>query len=273
MAVSVIISTYNNAEALEKSLWGYRYQWYQDFELLIADDGSSSETSDVISAAEQRLPCRVTHVWHEDIGFRKSRVLNQAIQRAQYDYLLFTDGDCIPRNDFVLAHKLNSRPNFFLAGGSHIDVPALIHGNLKEEDIATQRAFDSSWLASQGMDVRKCRRRLTRNRPMAKFLDLLTPRPGVFVGCNGSVWKQDVVAVNGFDSTSTYGSDDKELGARLTNNGVKSRRLKHSLICIHLSHPKSYPADQIRRNREKLRRIKAQKITWIEDGIQQSKAA
>ena len=90
------------------------------------------------------------------------------------------------------------------------------------------------------MAAKKFRYRLSRNRFLARLLDAITPRPGVLVGANASAWKKDVLAVNGFDETYTYGSDDKDLGVRMTNNGVKSRRLKYSLVCVHLSHPRAY---------------------------------
>ena len=271
--ISVILSTYNNPSALEKSLWGYRDQTDPNFELLIADDGSGPATRQVIEQAQQHVPARITHVWHEDLGFRKSAILNRAITMAAGDYLIFTDGDCIPREDFVASHREHSRQDYFIAGGSHIDIPQELHQTLTADDVSGGRVFDATWLARQGMNVRRCRWRLTRHRSLATLLDYLTPRPGVFLGCNGSAWKKDILAVNGFDPTSSYGSDDKELGARLSNNGIRSRRLKHTLICVHLWHEKNYPADQIRRNKEKLQRIKLQRITWIANGIDSSKAA
>lgn len=271
--ISVILSTYNNPSALEKSLWGYRDQTDQNFDILIADDGSGPATRQVIQQAQREAPVRITHVWHEDIGFRKSAILNQAIVQAKGEYLIFTDGDCIPREDFVAAHRQHSRRDFFLAGGSHIDIPPEIHQTLTPEDVSRGRVFDADWLTDQGMKVGRYRWRLTRHRRLAAWLDRVTPRPGVFLGCNGSAWKQDILAVNGFDPTSSYGSDDKELGARLTNNGIRSRRLKHTLICVHLWHERNYPAEQIRRNKQKLQRIKSQKITWIENGIQPARAA
>lgn len=268
MTISVIISTYNNPGALEKSLWGFRYQTYQDFEILIADDGSTSETRAVVEAAAKRSANPLTHVWHEDRGFRKGEILNKAIRLARGDYLIFTDGDCIARDDFVLSHKTHARPNYYISGGSHIDIPASVYANFNEQDVAEQRVFDAAWLAERGAPVGKCRFRLTRYGPLARLLDALTPRPGVFLGCNASAWKKDILAVNGFDSSFTYGSDDKELGVRLTNKGVRSRRLRYSLVCIHQSHPRNYSSpSQILANRRKLQRIKRQRIVWVDHGL------
>ena len=266
MWITAIVSTYNHPAALEKSFWGWQHQTDTEFDILIADDGSGEETSQVIGKIQSKMPGRVTHLWHEDDGFRKSKILNESICAARGEYLIFSDGDCIPRDDYVGAHRRCCRRNYFLSGGSHIDVPECIHHKLTEQDVASQIAFDPSWLSPRGMP-RKYARRLTRNRRFACLLDMLTPRPGVFTGANASAWKSDIIAINGFDSSSTYGSDDKELGARLTNHGVNSRQLKHSLICLHQSHARPYSATQIRRNRLKLKDTIRRRVTWIENGI------
>jgi glycosyltransferase involved in cell wall biosynthesis len=266
MWITVIVSTYNNPVALEKSFWGWQQQSDPDFDILIADDGSGVETTKVIERIQSKMPGRVSRIWHEDDGFRKSKILNESIRVAQGEYLIFSDGDCIPRDDFVSAHRRCSRPNYFLSGGSHIDAPQTVHQKLSEQDVASQQAFEASWLTSRGM-TRRFRRRLTRDRQLACLFDLLTPRPGVFTGANASAWKSDIVAINGFDSSSTYGSDDKELGARLTNNGVKSRQLKHSLVCLHQSHSRPYSREQIRLNKLKLKATKKHRVTWIANGI------
>src|SRR5574344_2682536 len=97
--VGVVISTYNNPTWLEKVLWGYMYQTRKADEIIIADDGSKKETQQLIETYKKVLP--IVHVWHEDNGFQKSKILNNALVSAKSDYLIFTDQDCIPRNDFI----------------------------------------------------------------------------------------------------------------------------------------------------------------------------
>ena len=101
MKVSVIITTYNAVEWLQKVLIGYSVQTECDFEIVIADDGSTSETKDLISQFSSKFKNPIIHVWHEDHGFQKTKILNKAILKSNSDYLIFTDGDCIPRKDFV----------------------------------------------------------------------------------------------------------------------------------------------------------------------------
>ena len=97
MQQSVIISTYNQPTWLAKVLCGYLEQTFKDFELLIADDGSDSRTAEVIANFQQIADFPVKHIWHPDEGFQKCAILNKATLAASADYLIFTDGDCVPR--------------------------------------------------------------------------------------------------------------------------------------------------------------------------------
>ena len=93
MRLSVIISTYNQLQWLEKVIWGYIAQTHQDFELVIADDGSREDTRQMIERLQRATDLTIRHVWHEDIGFRKCTILNRAIERAESDYLVFSDAE------------------------------------------------------------------------------------------------------------------------------------------------------------------------------------
>ena len=109
-AISIILTTYNSETWLEKVLWGYTMQSYIDFELIIADDGSTNETKNLIEKFQNKFKNPIIHVWQKDEGFQKTKILNKAIVKASCDYILFSDGDCIPRNDFVATHFLATDP-------------------------------------------------------------------------------------------------------------------------------------------------------------------
>jgi len=116
MRISVIFTTYNSPRWLEKVIWGYQYQQFQDFEIIIADDGSTADTKQVIDRLRVETGLDLRHVWHEDKGFRKCRILNKAIAQAKNEYVVFTDGDCIPRNDFLAEHASHAEQGYFLSG-------------------------------------------------------------------------------------------------------------------------------------------------------------
>jgi glycosyltransferase involved in cell wall biosynthesis len=110
----VVFTTYNRPQDLERVLAGYARQTYGRFEIVIADDGSGEETRHCIERARRSWNLDIRHVWQEDIGFRKCRILNRAIVETAAEYLIFTDGDCIPHPEFVAGHLSLARPGFFV---------------------------------------------------------------------------------------------------------------------------------------------------------------
>ena len=88
LEISVIVSTYNAEEWLEKVLWGFEIQTYQNFELIIADDGSGPKTKALIDDLSQKLTYPIVHVWQEDEGFQKSRILNKALKACRGNYVV-----------------------------------------------------------------------------------------------------------------------------------------------------------------------------------------
>ena len=101
--ISILLATYNWPQALKLCLESLATQTDPDFEIIIADDGSTQSTTQLIDSYKNTLP--ITHLWQEDEGFRKTKILNQAIATAQGDYLIFLDGDCIVQPDFVERHR------------------------------------------------------------------------------------------------------------------------------------------------------------------------
>ena len=104
MKVRVIFTTYNSLDWLRKVLVGFFQQTYQEFEIVIADDGSRDDTRQLIDSMRKHSPVPIQHIWQEDDGFQKCRIMNKALLAAKGDYVVFTDVDCIPRKDFVAQH-------------------------------------------------------------------------------------------------------------------------------------------------------------------------
>jgi glycosyltransferase involved in cell wall biosynthesis len=250
MRVSVIVTTYNSPAWLEKVLWGYSTQTHQDFELIIGDDGSTTETAELIARIRQETAMNIRHIWQEDSGFRKCRILNQSILAAQADYLIFSDGDCIPRQDFVAVHIADARPGYYLSGGYH-KLPMQTSEAIQRDDILTQRCFDLKWLKAHGLKTSYKNSKLTATPFTASIYNRLTPTRCNFKGSNGSVWRQDAIAVNGFDERMPWGGLDREFGIRLINAGIKPRHVRYNAIVIHLDHPRGYKdPEKVRANRE-----------------------
>jgi glycosyltransferase involved in cell wall biosynthesis len=255
--VSVILSTYNQPRWLEKALWGYASQRFSDFELLVADDGSGPDTAAVLTRAQERSRLQLVHVWHEDRGFRKTEILNRAVLAATGNYLIFSDGDCVPHPDFVATHVRLAGERRFLSGG-YLKLPMALSERLTEDDVTSGRAFDPAWLAARGWRGGRRALRLPRSAALAALLDALTPTRATWNGHNASTWREAIVAVNGFDLDMGYGGEDRALGERLTNLGYRGRRVRFRAPVLHLDHPRPYADPEViranRRIRDEIRR-------------------
>ena len=237
MTIGVVISTYNNPRWLEKTLWGYVHQTRQADEIVIADDGSGEATSALVDSFRERLP--IKHVWHEDDGFRKNVILNKALMAAESEYLIFTDHDLLPRNDFVATQERYAEKGDFLSGGC-LRLPMDISEALTEDDIASGRAFRLDWLHAQGLKRAWKNTKLVQVGWFCRMMNHITPRGATWNGGNASGWREDMLRVNGYDETMRYGSEDRELGERLFNLGVKSKQLCYSVVTLHLDHARPY---------------------------------
>lgn len=269
MKLSVIISTYNSPRWLEKVLWGYSVQSHKNFEIIMADDGSGDETRKLIDKMRDETGMSIKHIWQTDDGFRKCRILNKAVLEASADYLVFTDGDCIPRSDFLEVHANEAEPGRYLSGGYH-KLPMSTSEAITKDDILSGRCFQLPWLKQHGLKASYKNSKLTASRWQAKLFNTLTPTRCRFKGSNGSAWKKDILAVNGFDETMAYGGEDREFGVRLINNGIKPKHVRYNAIVIHLDHKRGY-VDPIIVQANKAHRINVEKlgITQTQHGIQQ----
>ncbi|MBC3765891.1 glycosyltransferase family 2 protein [Neptunicella marina] len=268
MKVSVIFSTYNSPDWMEKVLWGFHFQTYQNFEIIIADDGSLEETRERIAQFEQQSGRKIKHVWQEDNGFQKCQILNKAIVTTEGEYLIFTDGDCIPRSDFIQAHVDNAKPGHFLSGG-YFKLPMDISHKITKEDIQKGVIFDADWLIANGLKKTHKLMKLNAKGWRKALLNKFTPTTPSWNGHNASCWRELIVAANGFDERMQYGGEDREFGERLVNSGIKPIQIRYSAICVHLDHARGYvKPEMIAQNKAIRAETKVNKVTRTPFGIE-----
>lgn len=262
--VSVILSTFNSPWHLSLALCGYSLQHVQPIEIVIADDGSDDGTHQVVERWAMRLP--VVHIWQEHHGFRKCAILNKAITAAKGDYLIFSDGDCVPEPDFVAAHAAAATAGHFLSGGA-IRLPKEATDDVGFAEITDGRVFTTEWLRQKRVSWRE-RLKLKRRTPWQSVLNSLSPTRPTFNGNNSSAWRSDVLAVNGFDERMVYGGLDRDLGERLERTGVTGRRIRYLATVIHLDHPRSYRSEAGIAANLRIRRENAERRTsWTPYGL------
>ncbi|MGI9531707.1 glycosyltransferase family 2 protein [Lutimonas sp.] len=267
MEISVIISTYNSIEWLEKVLWGYENQLFKDFEMVIADDGSGPETKLLIDSMAKKVFYPIQHIWQEDDGFQKSRILNKAIVACKTDYIVMSDGDCIPRKDFLQVHHENKEAGFFISGG-YFKLPMTISKAISKENILSGACFQKTWLKERGLKKSFKNNKLTARKAKATFLNKITTTNSTWNGHNASGWKKDILKVNGLDERMQYGGQDRELGERLMNLGIKGKQFRYSAICLHLDHKRGYKTpESIQKNLDIRSNVKKNKLSYTPFGI------
>ena len=234
--ISVLLATYNWPQALKLCLESLTTQTDLNFEIIIADDGSTSDTKSLIEETRKHSPVNITHLWQEDQGFRKTRILNQAIESAHGDYLVFLDGDCIVQPDFVARHHELAQKGF-LVTGSRI----LLNENLTQELLSwPQWSFQ---IFSSGLIGKRLNGGINKYWPLKFKLGNGSWRDyKKFVwrrikGCNMACWKADAEAINGFDESMTgWGHEDADFVFRLQRHHIKRKSGSWSTEVLHLFH-------------------------------------
>lgn len=238
MDIDVVVSAHANAQVLHHTLLGYRLQSHAPRTVWVAEDGQDPNIAAVVHLHASRAPFDIEHLTQPHRGFRKWTVVNRAIRAARAPWLVFTDADCVPRHDLLAQYAQRARPGIFLAGGSHVELPKDFHEReLKDALLRSQDIFDPGFLQRRGVPVPRLR--LLPPGPLARLMDALTPR-SAWVGNNAGAWRSDLLRVAGFDESMGYGGADRNLGIRLEHAGVRGRRARHSLVCLHLAHDRPW---------------------------------
>jgi glycosyltransferase involved in cell wall biosynthesis len=236
LEVSVILTTYNRPDALAAVLRGFRRQDSGGFELIIADDGSGEETARQVAQEARRAAFPVLHVWQEDRGFRAAAARNKALARARGEYVIFIDGDCIPRQDFVRAHRALAERGWFVSGNRVLLSRDFTHRVLTQE-LALECWSLARWTYWR---IRGATNRLL---PLVRLPGNLFRKwrryawQGVKT-CNLGAWRRDLLGVNGLDERYVgWGHEDADLVVRLIRAGVHRKEGTFATAVLHLWHP------------------------------------
>jgi glycosyltransferase involved in cell wall biosynthesis len=236
---SVIVPTYNRPGELLLVLRSLARQSRLPDEVVVADDGSGEETRRTVAefARSPGCPFPVRHVWQEDRGFRKPRILNESVRQSSGDYLVFLDGDCMAHPRFVASHLSLAEPRAIL-GGKRVELGKTLSGRLLEGGEPFSGSLWRLFRDSISGGTRKAEEAVRISTPVLRrwlHRDRISD-DGIW-GCNFSIPRDLFYAINGCDEEFTDGSiEDNDLGIRVLNGGGRLRSVRALAIVFHLWH-------------------------------------
>ena len=249
-SLSLVIAVYKRPDLLERILTSLLRQTHQDFEVVIADDGSGDDIAETIDKWQGKLPHGIQHAWHEDNGFRKVMIVNKAVLLARAPYLVFIDGDCILHRRFLERHW-RRRAHRRALSGRRIMMSEALTNQVTLEDIrsgAVERAR-YWWDHCSPND-----RRNGFYLPWLFALRNLGRQHYPILGSNFSLFREDFIRVGGYDQRIIgRGLEDDNLCTRLRNSGVAIKTVAQEAVqfhCFHTSDPIPHSAEVIRRFRD-----------------------
>lgn len=267
--ISLVVTTYNRPDALQAVLEGCFAQSDRQFEIIVTDDGSRTETRDCIAALQARSPVALKHVWQADQGFRAAAARNKGVLASSGDYIIFLDGDCIPQKNFIARHRKLAADGYLVSGSRILLSPRLT------TEVLAQKVH------LQELPVwRQLTYRLSGDTN--KFLQLLTTLPDFartrnrfswrrIKSCNLGVWRADLDRVNGFDESFTgWGHEDSDLVVRLFNAGVMRKDGAFATEVFHLWH-REFTRDQESSNRQLVLQRAADKTVRAVHGLDENR--
>lgn len=238
---ALIIAVYNNPDALRKVLLSVQNQTFSDFEIVLADDGSSSEIFNLVKEFEGCFAFPIRHVWHENEGFRKTVIVNRAVAETPAEFLVFIDGDCILHHRFIERHVCRRKLKV-AHFGRRVAFNAILTAKVSDGDVQAKRLETPLYWLGQ------VEHHSTHHGFYAPWLFRLRNRTKHYslLGCNFSIFKEDILAINGYDERIIgRGLEDSNLWPRLLLAGIEGKRISQEALQYHLHHAaEPVPHDQ-----------------------------
>ena len=227
MRLSLIITTYNRPDPLLLVLKSIENQTITPKEVIIADDGSTYKTQDIITRFQQDSELNIVHSWQEDIGFRVAKSRNKAILKSIGDYIILVDGDMILHPKFIEDHTSQAQLGYFIQGSRVL---------LSKEE--TKRALKENKIKFSFFSVGlKNRKNSIHSKLLSRIFSSEKNYLRGIKSCNMAFYRQDCFNINGFNNEfEGWGREDSEFAIRLLNSGIKRKNIRFNAIQFHLWH-------------------------------------
>ncbi|RKS85953.1 glycosyltransferase involved in cell wall biosynthesis [Orbus hercynius] len=260
-SVSLIVTTYNWPKALELVLRSIERQSMLPNEVIIADDGSTDDTRQLINQYQQHFPVPLIHSWQEDTGFRAARSRNLAIARAQSDYIVMIDGDMLLHRHFIRDHKRIAKPDYFIQGRRVILTPRLTEQLFHDHSLS---------LSLFSADIKNKMNAICSPLLSTLMSPLLSKKSYHSIrSCNLAAWRSNIITINGFNEDFVgWGREDSEFIVRLLNSGIKRQDLRFGGVAYHLFHHENTRSN-LADNDKRLALAISNKECYCQHGIKQ----
>ncbi|HRI85083.1 MAG TPA: glycosyltransferase [Ignavibacteria bacterium] len=270
--VSIIISVYNKTRELELIFYALSIQSFKDFEVIIAEDGRDAGMEKFIENLKREFNFPVIHLTQDDIGFRKNKILNDAIRKSSSEYLIFFDGDCIPHSDFIKSHFENKVENTVLCG-RRVNLTKKISESLTKESILN-RDYEKIRIADAIFSTLNRDKRdfnfnieegiMIKNPSLRK---VLTNEDEHILGCNFSIPKNLLLRINGFDENYEGPGlgEDSDIEFRLRLINAKFKSVRNLAVQYHMYHPKTIENEM---NMKYFNQVKERKEFYCRNGLE-----
>lgn len=243
MKVSLIATTYNQPRDLDLYLSSVAAQTMHDFEVVVADDGSGEGTRKIVDKfANGALKGRFIHAWHPDDGYRKGKILNEAIRRSSGEWLVFTDSDLLLHRRFIEDHASQASEQALFMGRRVELGPQVSEWVRSHPERAGSPSFYARVLASEWRGETRNANRSFRIASGAIARLLKYDRVPDLLGSNFSIHRSLLERLNGFDEAREhYWGEDGDLFVRARNAGAKISGRKSFAVQWHLWHERRSP--------------------------------
>jgi glycosyltransferase involved in cell wall biosynthesis len=234
--ISVIVTTYNWPDALNLCIQSLLAQTDNDFEIIIADDGSKKDTEELVKGFQQTSCINIKYIWQEDLGFRKTMILNKAIEVTEGEYIIFLDGDCITQPDFIEKHRMLRQANIMVTGSRILLNRSLTKKLCAEPNLDFDSIKTSSLLYLLSGSINKFMPLWIKlpSSSLRNYKEFVWRR---IKGCNMAAWRHDIVNVSGFsEEINGWGHEDADFVFRLHLSGIKRRSGSWCTEVLHLYH-------------------------------------
>jgi glycosyltransferase involved in cell wall biosynthesis len=240
MKISVIIGFYKKLDFLSLVLQGLALQTFRDFEVIIAEDNNDPHTLAFINAHAPIINFPIKVVQQEDLGFRKNRILNEAIHQSIGEVLVFFDGDCIPHTECLKEHYLNTEEKGVLSGRRVLLSESITKKLLKTDTFQSISFADLVLSGSKHVE----------ESIYLPYTWIPKKKDRGLLGCNFSLRKKALLDINGFDEDYQKAGvgEDSDIEWRLLKLGYRINPIKFKAIVYHLFHGANYVEDDVQFN-------------------------